>query len=82
MRDGEAGKKTIDEERSGVLKVTQLHESLENHPTVTKSIGVALGGPILPQGYTPMRLPEGFDYYMYVVYIYDGSCAVKCVTVL
>jgi len=32
MRDGEAGKKTLDEERSGVLKVImQFHESLEHH---------------------------------------------------
>ena len=41
MRYGEAaGKKILDEERSGVLEVTQIHESLEHHPTVTKSIGV------------------------------------------
>ena len=41
MRDGEARKKILDEERSGVLEVTQIHESLKHHPTVTKSIGVA-----------------------------------------
>ena len=66
MRDGEAGRKSLEEEeeRSGVgatnvcgskrvllKEVTQRQESLEHHPTVTKSMGVAKIGPVLPRIY-------------------------------